>query len=138
LERNGVQVEGTNVQVVSEFEIRATFDLTEKPLGKYDVVVENNDGGKATLTEAFNLRQSGPSIVFISPPDAENFGIVELQISGSEFLPNAQVRLRREGETDIPASQVQFVSQTELKATFDLTAKKPRRMAVSRPEPRRW
>jgi dipeptidyl aminopeptidase/acylaminoacyl peptidase len=125
LERNSVQVEGTNVQVVSEFEIRATFDLTEKPLGKYDVVVDNNDGGKVTLTEAFNLRQSGPSIVFISPPDAENFGIVELQISGSEFLPNAQVKLRREGETDIPASQVQFVSQTELKATFDLTAKKP-------------
>ncbi|MCS6862156.1 MAG: hypothetical protein NZT92_17770, partial [Abditibacteriales bacterium] len=113
------------VNVLSATRIRATFDLTGAAVGTWDVVVRNPNGREGWLASALTLRRSQPIIAEINPPNAINFGSVELTFTGSEFLPDVQALLRRSGEADILPTRLTRESETRLRATFDLTAQTP-------------
>jgi hypothetical protein len=136
LKKGTEQVNATEVTVESQTKIVAKFDLTEKPLGKYDVVVENNDGGKGKLVEGFTLALTNPTITDFGiiarseqttiddPKVAMNEGSIRLAISGSDFLNGTTVHLERNGKA-IEGKVVSFDSSSYFLAEFDLTGVQP-------------
>ncbi len=66
---------------------------------------------------------STPNPATISPATALNDGTVQVSITGTKFDKSAQVKLTQAGQADIPATQVQVVSKTQLVCDFDLTGK---------------
>jgi hypothetical protein len=60
LERNGQGINGTDVVVQSPTEIKVKFDVTDKPEGRWDVVVRNPDGQEAKLQGGFSLLDATP------------------------------------------------------------------------------
>jgi IPT/TIG domain len=65
---------------------------------------------------------SAPTISSITPAAGNNTGVVDItDLAGTDFRYGATVILRRDGQTDIPASSVNVVSGTRITCSFDLT-----------------
>jgi hypothetical protein len=65
LNRTGcADIPGTSVTVVSPTKITCTFDLTNKTVGPYNVVVTNPDGNSGTLPGGFIVTGGSPVIKF--------------------------------------------------------------------------
>ncbi|GBC90827.1 MAG: IPT/TIG domain-containing protein [Armatimonadetes bacterium] len=125
LERGSVVIEPTSVVVRSANRIDATFDFTGQPVNtQWDVVVRSPDNAEARLPSALTIVEPVPTISSISPNRTLPSRSVTLTISGELFTPNARVEIRpSESDTFTPISarSVQFVSQRQLSATFDLS-----------------
>lgn len=126
----------TDLVFVSKQELNATFDLTGKTLGTWDLVVSNT--GTLTkrikvgiLPEAFIIGSTTSAIVepvpvrinivSVQPNSAEADSQVTLTVKGSGFEPNMTVRLKQNNAV-IMANSSNFISDSEVKANFNLTA----------------
>jgi len=68
--------------------------------------------------------ESAPSITSINPNTGVNTGSVNItNLAGTGFLAGATVKLVKNGETDINATNVTVVSSTKISCSFDLTGK---------------
>jgi hypothetical protein len=107
------------------------FPLTGAALGTWDVIVTNNDGQSATLSEAFTVlpAYSTPTVTAITPDTAENSGSVNVTVIGTNFFvppapggPVMGVSLTHGTPYgSLAATNVVVSSPTELTCTFNLT-----------------
>jgi hypothetical protein len=125
LERGSSILNPTSVVVRSANRIDATFDFTGQPVNtQWDVVVRTPDNFEVRLTNGFTIVEPVPAIGSVSPSPVLPQRSITLTISGELFTPNAQVEIRPTAGLNfspIRASSVQFISQRELRATFDLS-----------------
>jgi hypothetical protein len=125
LERGSSVLNPTSVVVRSANRIDATFDFTGQPVNtQWDVVVRTPDNFEVRLTNGFTIVEPVPAIGSVSPSPVLPQRSITLTISGELFTPNAQVEIRPTAGlsfSPIRASSVQFISQRELRATFDLS-----------------
>jgi hypothetical protein len=125
LERGSSVLNPTSVVVRSANRIDATFDFTGQPVNtQWDVVVRTPDNFEVRLTNGFTIVEPVPAIGSVSPSSVSPQRSVTLTISGELFTPGAQVEIRPTtglNFSPIRASSVQFVSQRQLQATFDLS-----------------
>ena len=125
LERGSSVINPTSTAVRSASRIDATFDFTGQPANtQWDVVVRTPDNFEVRLTNGFTIVEPVPVIGSVSPSPVLPQRSITLTISGELFTPDAQVEIRPTtglNFSPIRASSVQFVSQRELRATFDLS-----------------
>jgi hypothetical protein len=125
LERGSSVLNPTSAVVRSANRIDATFDFTGQPVNtQWDVVVRTPDNFEVRLTNGFTIVEPVPAIGSVSPSPVLPQRSVTLTISGELFTPGAQVEIRPTtglSFSPIRASSVQFVSQRQLQATFDLS-----------------
>ncbi|MFH1149268.1 MAG: right-handed parallel beta-helix repeat-containing protein [Actinomycetota bacterium] len=118
-----IQAEGENV--LSYYTINCTFDLTGATPGVWDVVVTNPDGGRGLLAGGFTVIP-GPVLTSITPSSARTGEIVQItDLAGDRFQDGATVRLTRDGQPDITATEVVVVSAQKITCTLDLTGASP-------------
>ena len=107
-------------------QVEATFDLRDQPIGAWDVVVTNAGTQATVLAGAFNiLMPLPPSLTSITPGENSTAPVVVTEITGVTFRIGVTVRLTRAEFQDIPGTSVQFISSTQLAATFDTTGAEP-------------
>lgn len=125
LERGSSTLTPTSTAVRSANRIDATFDFTGQPANtQWDVVVRTPDNFEVRLTNGLTIVEPVPAIGSVSPSPVLPLRSITLTISGELFTPNAQVEIRPTAGLNfspIRASSVQFISQRELSATFDLS-----------------
>ncbi len=118
----------TNVQVVSGSKITCNLNLAGAAAGQWDVVVTNPDTKSGKLANGFTVTGAvvGPTITSITPNTGPNTGPIQVtNLSGSGFQDGASVRLSKQGETDIWASNLQVVSASKITCRLDLTGAAP-------------
>jgi hypothetical protein len=122
-------IRGT-VTSLSKTSLTSQFDLKGAQPGKWSVVVRNTDEKEGVKAEAF-IVTAPATLSKIEPTGGENTAQVTVTIYGSNFWEGATVVLRREGQPDISATNVQ-VSQDhkQITCTFDLRGVTPGRRAV--------
>jgi hypothetical protein len=64
--------------------------------------------------------EGSPSVSSIDPQSAWNMGSLTVNITGSNFLDGAQIRLSMAGQSDIEATAVTVDSSTRISATLDI------------------
>lgn len=114
----------TNVAVPSATRITCSVNLLGAAAGPWNVVVTNTDGQSGTLTGGFTVANPAPVVTAMTPNSGINNGSVNItNLTGSNFLTGATVKLTKSGETDIAATGVTVVSPTQITCTLDLTGK---------------
>jgi PKD repeat protein/sugar lactone lactonase YvrE len=116
-----------NGVVIPPTQITGTADLTGRAAGSYNVVVVNPDGSFGVLTSGFTVTEptSTLTVTSIYPNAAENTRLVSItDLSGTNFdLTGATVKLAQVGQSDIPATNIVYISSEKLTCDFDLTGK---------------
>jgi len=76
----------------------------------------------ATTTAATTTIKSTarPSIETMDPDEGEAGTTISTEITGSDFVSNLTAKLRRSGESSIPARGVDFYSSSSVTCTFDI------------------
>jgi hypothetical protein len=125
LERGTQVITPTNVFVRNANRIDAVFDFTGQAVNtQWDVVVRNPDtSAEVRLPSSFTIVEPVPVITSLSPNSTLPVRSFTLTINGELFTPGAQVEIRPPDNSNlspIRASNVQFISQRQLQATFDL------------------
>jgi len=117
-------ITATNVIVVDSTKIICTFDLTGKAVGTWNVVVTNPDGQSATLVDGFTIRYPAPTITGITPNSGLNNGVVNItDLTGTNFLNGATVKLTKSGNSDIVGTNVVVTDSTKITSTLDLNGR---------------
>jgi hypothetical protein len=116
----GPDIEATNVVVVSANQITSTFDLTGANAARRNVTVTNPYSDTGVRANGFTV--TNPSLTARNPTSGNRGWPVNIvSLTGTGFLPGADVRLRRTGYSDIIATGVNVASPTSINAgTFDL------------------
>ncbi len=121
----GDQVIGaTDVEVVSDTQITAVFELTGETPGIYDVIVTNDDEKSGSLDGGFVIEFPEPTIAEIEPGQVLNTETVTVKLTGTDFRAGTTVELKA-GEQVIGATDVEVVSDTQIAAVFDLMGENP-------------
>ncbi len=122
----GSQIVGTDVSL-DDGRLTATFDLTDAPVGDYDLVVTNPDTSSATAPRALSVMEAQPPLITrMNPALGGNTGTVTVAITGEHLNPFAEVKLSRSGWQDILAQTISgFGDGTELTVRFDLQGAAP-------------
>jgi hypothetical protein len=120
LVRGGESIPGTGVLAAST-SLTASFDLRARTTGLWDLVVANPDAAPTTMTNAFEILNSPPTVVSVSPADNLSSAVVDCTITGLDFDATPSVLLRRSGESDVEATGETWDSSTQVQATFDTT-----------------
>ncbi len=108
-----------NVQVISNTEIRSTFDLTGATLGWWTVVVTNVDGQSAMLADAFLVRGKAPRIDKVNPNQALIGSVIGVTVEGENFYPGISVEMRK-GNERIVGTNITLLSDKQVWARIDL------------------
>ncbi|MDP8225563.1 MAG: PKD domain-containing protein [Candidatus Lernaella stagnicola] len=116
-----VQVPGTSVVVTSRTNLVCDFDLSDVPVGVYNLEV-TNIAGAGVLPDAFTVITDPPDLDSISPEvganDDDDFTI---QLTGTHFTPDMTVTLTRSNEDDMTPTDFVVYNATSAAAVFDLT-----------------
>lgn len=123
-------VAASSVQVVSQFELRATFDFSgyrdylqryRQLNGELLIVNPNNEQGRAVFSvrKPILLQSVSPSLIIVDPANPES---LQLELRGA-FMPEvpAAVWLESWGMGKLAASQVS-VSADRVRASFDASS----------------
>jgi peptidoglycan-associated lipoprotein len=117
-------VVATNIVVVSPQKIHCTFDLKDKALGKWDLVVTNKKIRSAKLIAGFTIGLPSPVVKTVTPDQSNNNGSVALTIKGSAFRTGAFVVLSSR-QMDIGATKVRVVSEAQINCEVNLNQADP-------------
>ncbi len=123
LTRGATVIPGVDVARVSASKITCRFNITFAEPGLYNVTVTNDDGKSATLLNGFQVRNPKPKVIVINPSSGTNDKVIGItDLSGSGFMPGANVTLQRESYPDIPTINGAIVeSPSKILCFFDLT-----------------
>ena len=135
---NGITVSGSYAYVADEVAGLQVIDISHPELpvriGGHDTAssacavglsgdyayLADGDGG----TVVFRIGASSPAVASITPNSAPNAGSVAIEdLTGSDFLPGASVKLTRAGQADVIGTSVMVISPTKIRCSFDLTGK---------------
>jgi hypothetical protein len=120
-------VPATNVRIVSPLQLVAT--VPPHGSGSVNVQVTTADGMSTSLTSAFTYTESSPTISSVSPSSGDTAGGTVVTIAGSNFVSGATVSFGGS-----PASNVSFVSWTQLNAITPAHAAGSVNVAVTNPD----
>ncbi|MFA6034864.1 MAG: hypothetical protein WC889_18335, partial [Myxococcota bacterium] len=113
---------GTDIRVRNSSRVTCWFDIAGKALGKWDVVITNNDTQSATLTNGFTVLEAAPTVSSITPNSAPNNGAVAItNLLGSNFQDGATVSLEDAHGAVIAATDVVRLGPGTITCNFDLT-----------------
>ena len=88
--------------------------------GTYNILVDSVSGAAATAGYTLTVTQSSaPTVSAFSPASGGNAGNVTVEIDGTNFAPTATATLTL-GGTTINATAIDFVSASQIYATFNL------------------
>lgn len=124
LERGAETIPGTSL-TGGATQIQAQFDLVDRTVGFWDVVVTSPDAAPARMEDAFEVRNTPPLVTGFAPASNVNGGTVQGTVTGEFFDATPTVRLRRTGSPDIVGTSVVRVSSTSVTAQFSTTAAAP-------------
>ncbi|MFA7133059.1 MAG: fibrinogen-like YCDxxxxGGGW domain-containing protein, partial [Bacteroidales bacterium] len=123
LTKEGAQdILAKNINFITDSEVNLNFDLSLASLGTYNVTLINPDQRSFTLENVFTINDASPIIAQITPSQANNDSLVNIQISGSNFDEGLRVRLLKAGEANIECEVVEMIS-TNISCNFDLSGK---------------
>ncbi len=127
LKRTGYSdISALNVNVVNLNKITCDFPIGGASTGTWNVEVVNVDGSSATLPGAFTVIYPPPTITSITPNTGLNTGNVSItDLSGTNFINGASVKLIRSGFSGINATSVNVVSPTKITCIFPLSGAEP-------------
>ncbi len=119
-----IEAKGTPV-VENETTIFCFFDLSGAPVGPWNVVVTNTDDQEGTLPAGFFITYPAPpQVSAISPSSGINSGTTSIiDLSGNGFQNGAMVVLKKNGESDITATNVTVAGMTKITCDLNLTGK---------------
>jgi len=116
-----VDINATNVDVVSPQSITCDFDITGATVGYYSVVVLNEDGYGDTLEGGIPVDCPPPTITGMTPDSGINTGTVDItDLTGDNFLDGMRAWLIK-GAAEIEAENVVVTSPARATCTFDIT-----------------
>jgi hypothetical protein len=119
----GSDIPATNVSInTAGTSINCTFDLVGAPAAKRNVTVTNGDGRSGTLAFGFLVEPRFPVVTNMIPNSSYNTGVVNVTITGTDFVSGAIVRLEKTGQSPINASNISVNSETNITCSFDLSA----------------
>jgi len=114
-------IDATNVTVYSSSRITCDLDITGATPGDWNVTVTNYDGQSDILENGFKIRNPKPIVASIDPTSGINDDICPIKnLAGSEFMPGANVTLRKAGQPDIPTINGPIVESNKILCFFDL------------------
>ncbi|MBU1670274.1 MAG: right-handed parallel beta-helix repeat-containing protein [Actinobacteria bacterium] len=118
-------IQAAEVTFVSSSRLTCVLDLTNALPGTWDVHVTNPDGGRGVRLGGFTMTE-GPTVTSITPSSAQTGETVQVtDLSGDLFQAGATVRLTREGQPEIAATEVVVVSPQKITCTLNLTGASP-------------
>lgn len=120
-------VAATNVRIVSPLQISASVPPHTE--GSVSVDVTTADGTTTSVAGAFTYTSSPPAISSVSPSSGDTSGGTVVTITGSNFANGATVSFGGS-----PASNVSFVSSTQVKASTPAHAAGSVNVAVTNPD----
>jgi hypothetical protein len=120
LNRTGyADIPATGVSVISATRITCSINLAGTATGVWNVVVENPDGQRGTLSNGFTVINPAPTVTSIAPASAARGTTVSItNLAGTGFLSGATVKLTQTGQTDIPGTSVVVVSPAQITCDF--------------------
>jgi len=115
-------IPGADVTRVSSSKITCRFNITFAEPGLYNVTVTNEDGKSATLWDGFRVRNPVPRVIAVHPASGTNNQVIGItNLSGSGFIPGANVTLQKAGLPSIPTINGAILeSPTKILCFFDL------------------
>lgn len=120
LQKSGfLDITAANVIYISSTHIICSIDLNKAYVGNWDLILTNPDGQKTSAI--FKVLNSPPKISSISPEYGVNYGSVDIEITGSNFLSGASVWIEKEGETNINCSNM-ALSSNKIDCKLELTS----------------
>ncbi len=117
------KIRASEVNVLSESQIAARFDLAGSAPGKYDLKVINDDGKTALLPGGFEIleRQLAiPVVGRIEPAEGYNNCIILTKIHGANFDPGSLVIIKGADGREIPGFDIIVNNAREISCRFDL------------------
>ncbi|MCX7777903.1 MAG: IPT/TIG domain-containing protein [Armatimonadetes bacterium] len=112
-------IAANNVQVISNTEIRCTFDLAGAALGRWSIVVTNADGQSGMLADAFLVKGKMPQIIQVKPNQALKGSVIGVTVDGANFYAGISVEMRK-GNERIVGTSTTLLSDKQVWARFDL------------------
>jgi IPT/TIG domain len=126
-----VDINATNVDVVSPQSITCDFDITGATVGYYSVVVRNEDGYEDKLVGCLAVDSPPPVLTGITPNSGVNAGTVDItDLAGESFQDGMRAWLIK-GAAEIEAENVVVASPTRATCTFDIKGTEAGKWAVS-------
>ncbi|EKD87848.1 MAG: VCBS protein, partial [uncultured bacterium] len=115
-------VTGTISNIQGLTSMVCSFALIGAATGTWDMVLTNPDGKVATAAGILTIFSPVPTVTSIEPAIARNTGVLSAAtIAGTNFRQGTTIRLVSSGNTPVTGSSVNFVSETQLTCSFDLT-----------------
>jgi hypothetical protein len=118
-------IPATNVVVVSPSRINGIFNLNGALTGQWNVTVTNPGSSPGTLVNGFTVIPAGPAptVISITPNSGNSGSAVSIgNLTGTNFISGASVKLSRTGNPDLFASNVNVLDSAHLMCTFTLPA----------------
>ncbi len=120
----------TNVQLVSKNQVTCTFNLKDKTVGKWDLIVYNV--GSITKKEkvasppgTFTIVATTPIVSAIIPKMGLKNTMVSVSVNGDNFKNGAKVVLCGQDLADINGTKVKVVSESQISCDLDLNGATP-------------
>ncbi|HEY3282349.1 MAG TPA: SBBP repeat-containing protein, partial [Armatimonadota bacterium] len=117
-------IPGTSVSAAGDHAtLTATFDLTGKTVGSWDVVVTLPDGTTITQPRGFSLSTLAV-LDSVQPRVGRDSAVVTLTVRGSGLSAGSTLKLQRGGDAPIPGTVPTFsADETTATASFDLRSR---------------
>ena len=115
----------TNVIVVSQNQINCIVNLNGAATGQWNITVTNPGSPPGTLANGFTVIPAGPAptVISITPNFGNSGSSVGIgNLTGTNFISGASVKLSRLGNPDLFASNVNVLDTTNLTCTLTLPA----------------
>lgn len=111
-------VEAT-ISASTDSTVDCTFDITNRTIGSWNVVVQNADG-IGTLTNGFTVTSEAPTFTSIVPNSGDGGSTLNATITGTKFYDEVLVQLRRTGRSTVTAEGVSVHDINTINCTFSL------------------
>src|SRR3989339_824212 len=115
-------ITGTSVTVYNPNFMFGSFNIIDKAPGVWDVTVTNPDTQFSTLT-CLTITASAPTVTGVAPSTASNIGSKTVTITGTNIFSGATTLLTLSGQSNISGTGVSVLSNTQLRAVFDVDGK---------------
>jgi hypothetical protein len=120
IEMGGTKRYATSLVLVTPDSIHCGLLLRGMPSGTYDVLEQNFDTQTARLAGGFTIWPT-PDAQSVTPEVVGTEGVATVVIMGQDFAAGGLAWLSAKNKAPVYANPLQFVSPSDLRATFDLT-----------------
>ena len=123
LARDSSVIAATNVLVTSQNQVTCIFNLNAAAPGQWNVTVTNPGSNPGSLPNGFTVIPAGPApmVIRIAPNSGTSGSPVNIgNLTGTNFVSGASVKLSRMGNPDLFASNVNVLDFTNLTCILSL------------------